>query len=71
MDRKLHGLWQGGEDRVVPMAHGAWLAAHVPGALAKMLPPEGHLSLATNRLDDVLDCLLSMAETSHEPASVS
>jgi pimeloyl-ACP methyl ester carboxylesterase len=58
-------VWQGGEDRLVPMAHGAWLAGHVPGALAKLLPPEGHLSLATNRLGDVLDGLVSMAETSH------
>lgn len=64
-------VWQGGEDRMVPMAHGAWLAGHVPGAQSNLLPPEGHLSLAINRLGDVLDGLLSMAETSPEAAHVS
>ena len=64
-------VWQGGEDRVVPMAHGAWLGGHVAGARSNLLPPEGHLSLATNRLGDVLDGLLSMAETSREAAHVS
>jgi len=64
-------VWQGGEDRVVPMAHGAWLAGHVPGALAKLLPTEGHLTLATNKLGDVLDSLLSMAGTSQQAPRVS
>lgn len=64
-------VWQGGEDRVVPMAHGAWLAGHVPGARSHLLPAEGHLSLATTRLGDVLDGLLSMAETSREAARAS
>lgn len=64
-------VWQGGEDRMVPMTHGAWLAGHVPGADLHLLPPEGHLSLAINRLGDVLDGLLSMAETSSEAARAS
>lgn len=64
-------VWQGGEDRMVPMAHGAWLARHVAGAQSNLLPPEGHLSLAINRLGDVLDGLLAMSGASPEAAQAS
>jgi pimeloyl-ACP methyl ester carboxylesterase len=64
-------VWQGGEDRMVPMAHGAWLAAHIPGAEAHLLPDEGHLSLALNKIGDVLDGLLAMGEAAASPARAS
>lgn len=64
-------IWQGGEDRMVPMPHGAWLAAHIPGAEQHLLPAEGHLSLAINKFGDVLDGLLSMADTGPEAARAS
>jgi pimeloyl-ACP methyl ester carboxylesterase len=64
-------VWQGGEDRMVPMAHGAWLAAHIPGAEQHMLPEEGHLSLAFNKIGDVLDGLLAMGEAEARPARAS
>ena len=53
-------IWHGREDRTVPVTHGEWLAAHVPGARAHLLEDEGHLSLVA-RLDRVLDDLLEAA----------
>lgn len=54
------GLWQGDQDVMVPPAHGRWLAAHVPGVEAHLLPDEGHMTLATDELvDQGLDWLLA------------
>ncbi len=37
---------QGGQDLMVPLAHGPWLAAHLRGATAWLEPDEGHLSIS-------------------------
>jgi pimeloyl-ACP methyl ester carboxylesterase len=54
-------VWQGGEDRMVPMAHGVWLAEHIPGARKHLYPDEGHLSLGVGALAQIIDDLLNMA----------
>lgn len=47
-------LWQGDQDLMVPFAHGRWLAANVPGTVAHLVPGEGHVSVFTSRIDEVL-----------------
>jgi pimeloyl-ACP methyl ester carboxylesterase len=53
-------VWQGGEDRMVPPSHGAWLGAHVSGARAHLNPDAGHVSLV-NDAAPILDDLLAAA----------
>ena len=53
-------IWQGTEDRMVPLAHAQWLAAHVAGARAHLVEGEGHLSLIM-KMGEILDDLLDLA----------
>jgi pimeloyl-ACP methyl ester carboxylesterase len=52
-------VWQGGDDRMVPFAHGEWVAAHVPGARAELRRGEGHISLLVDRFGEILDDLIA------------
>jgi pimeloyl-ACP methyl ester carboxylesterase len=47
-------IWQGAEDRMVPFAHGRWLASHVAGATEELRPEEGHLSLVLDRFGEIV-----------------
>ena len=52
-------VWAGGQDVTVPYAHGRWLAAHVPGAIAHLDDDAGHITVV-NDLEDVLTELLEL-----------
>ena len=51
-------IWQGRHDLMVPIAHGEWLATHIPGARAHLRPEHGHLSLGVGAIGEILDDLL-------------
>ena len=53
-------LWQGGADRMVPPSHGRSLAERLPDVRAHLLDEEGHLSLITRCLDEMLDEALKL-----------
>ena len=52
-------VWQGRHDRMVPYAHGPWLASHIPTAIPHLFDDEGHLSLGVTRFGDILDALVA------------
>jgi pimeloyl-ACP methyl ester carboxylesterase len=62
-------IWQGDQDRMVPSAHGAWLAANIPRARARLLPGQGHLTLMASEFGRILDDLLDLAGKSATPRS--
>ena len=52
-------LWHGSEDLMVPFAHGEWLAANLPDAVAHLEPNQGHLSIAVGSIGKMLDELVA------------
>ncbi|MCW2793002.1 MAG: Alpha/beta hydrolase [Nocardioides sp.] len=53
-------VWQGAHDKMVPFAHGQWLAARIRGARVHLFDDEGHLSLL-HRMDEMLAELVELA----------
>jgi len=53
-------IWQGSDDRMVPFAHGRWLAEHVQGAQPRLLDGEGHLSVLIGHYREILGELLAI-----------
>ena len=56
---------------MVPSAHGAWLAANIPRARARLLPGQGHLTLIASEFGRILDDLLDLAGKSGTSRSVT
>ena len=54
-------IWQGDQDKMVPFAHGQWLAAHIPDARVHLEPGAGHLTMTVTMIGDILDDLLDLA----------
>jgi pimeloyl-ACP methyl ester carboxylesterase len=52
-------IWHGDDDRMVPQAHGEWVAAHVPGARTELRPGKGHISITVDCFGEVLDDLVA------------
>jgi pimeloyl-ACP methyl ester carboxylesterase len=54
-------LWQGTEDPSVPVGHGEWLAARIPGLVAHIEPVDGHVSICLGHIDQILQELVAMS----------
>lgn len=50
-------IWHGENDRFVPVQHGRWLAAHIPGAESHIEPGLGHPSVFARRGESMLNWL--------------
>ena len=52
----------GGRDRVVPAAHGEWLARHCPSAELRLYPEDGHISVLNSGAVAAMNWLRERAE---------
>jgi pimeloyl-ACP methyl ester carboxylesterase len=60
-------IWQGDQDRMVPFAHGVWLAEHIPGARKHLMRGEGHITLTVGSIEQILDDLIDLAGVTQLP----
>ncbi len=56
-------VWRADLDRMVPPSHGEWLASHVPGSTGFLREGEGHISLLSRGIGDILARLAADAGT--------
>ncbi|APU17799.1 MULTISPECIES: alpha/beta fold hydrolase [Actinoalloteichus] len=54
-------LWHGDLDKMVPLAHGKWLASNLNNVVSHLEAGHGHLSLTVDNLGRMLDLLASRA----------
>ena len=54
-------VWYGDQDLMVPPTHGAWFVSNLATAIPTHFTHEGHLSLVTNHLDDLVASFTSVA----------
>ena len=47
-------LWQGDDDLMVPHAHSLWLEKHIPTAVLRSIPAQGHISIGIKYRDEIL-----------------
>jgi pimeloyl-ACP methyl ester carboxylesterase len=59
-------VWQGELDLMVPLAHGRWLASHMPAAQARIVSGQGHISLVTAHRGEILAALSARAQAASE-----
>ena len=52
-------IWQGTHDKMVPFAHGRWLAEQMPGAEVRLSSDDGHITLYQRRVSETHSWLLS------------
>ena len=58
-------LWQGEDDRIVPLCQARWLAERIPGARLHLVPGQGHF-LLRNSFSEILTTLTEIP--THTPA---
>lgn len=54
-------LWHGARDHAVPVVHGRWLAAHVPGIVAHISESEDHTNVEYNHKEEAYAWLGGLA----------
>lgn len=54
-------VWQGDLDKMVPLAHGRWLAERIPDSIAHFGSGDGHISLVAGRERDIMRELLALS----------